>query len=193
MSRPVRPPGPAERRGEPMVAAISADGATRAATARDVAHRAPGVLHLAVSVQVVDLSRKSWLLQRRAATKALFGGHWANTCCTHPAPGEDPATVALRRVREELGLTIEHLVPAGAFTYRATDGRSGLVEHEHDHVFLGFADAGELDPDPDEIGEIALLPFAEALEMVGTDMGAPWATQVLRHSHAALDRQERAG
>jgi geranyl diphosphate 2-C-methyltransferase len=185
-----------ERSSEPLVVALGGNGSAGVPVARSVAHEAPGVLHLAVSVQIVDVSGAGWLLQRRAATKMLFANRWANTCCTHPAPGEDPASTALRRLREETGLVVEGLLAAGSFTYRATDPRTELVEHEHDLVFVALADVGAAEPDPNEISQLALLPFEQAIALLQSDGGAPWAATVLRRSSAALGRNgvaRRAG
>jgi isopentenyl-diphosphate delta-isomerase len=184
---------PDEQSSEPMVVRLGPNGSVGAPVARSVAHQAPGVLHLAVSVQVVDLTGQGWLLQRRAAGKALFADRWANTCCTHPAPGEEPASAALRRLREETGLVVEDLVSAGSFTYRSTDAYSGLVEYEHDLVFVALADVQAVDPDLDEIRELALFPFEQAIGVLQSDAGAPWAADVLRRSWAALSRPRPPG
>ena len=45
------------------------------------------------------------LLQRRAESKYHTPGLWANACCTHPHWGEAAADCAVRRLREELGVT----------------------------------------------------------------------------------------
>ena len=180
---------PRPQPSEPLVVRIAASGSADGPVARTVAHQAPGMLHLAVSVQVVDLDGQRWLLQRRAAAKALFADRWANTCCTHPAPGEDPASAALRRVREEIGLVVEDLLAAGWFTYRASDDQSGLVEHEHDRVFVAVVDTRAAEPDANEISDLALLPFEDAVGLLQSDAGAPWAAEVLRRSHAALSRR----
>jgi isopentenyl-diphosphate delta-isomerase len=172
---------------EPLVVALGGNGSANVPVARSVAHEAPGVLHLAVSVQVVDVSGR-WLLQRRAPTKMLFANRWANTCCTHPAPGEDPVTAALRRLREETGLVVENLLPAGSFTYRAADPHSHLVENEHDFVFAAVADVRTADPDPEEISELALLAFEDAVDLLQSAAAAPWSATVLRHCQAALAR-----
>ena len=182
-----------EQSSEPVVVSLGANGSAHGPVSRTFAHQAPGVLHLAVSVQLVDLAGQRWLLQRRAAAKALFANRWANTCCTHPAPGEDPASAASRRLREETGLVVEDLVSAGSFTYRATDAHSGLVEYEHDVVFVAVADMQAAEPDPNEISELALLPFEEALGLLQSDAGVPWAANVLRRSYIALNRRRPPG
>jgi len=102
------------------------------------AHVAPGLLHRAISVFVFD-SRGHLLLQRRAAGKHHFAGMWANTACSHPRPGESVVEAGERRLREEMGIRTD-LTPLGSFTYRAADLTSGLIEHELDHVLVGFSD-----------------------------------------------------
>lgn len=134
-----------------------------------------------------------WLLQRRAASKALFGGCWANTCCTHPAPGEEPLQAVIRRVREELGVTLATATSAGVFTYRAVDPRSGLVEHEQDHVYAAIIPFDAVTANGDEIDELVALPFGEALVRVGSTGGAPWAPEVLRRAFNVLSEPALTG
>jgi isopentenyl-diphosphate delta-isomerase len=69
------------------------------------------------------------LLQQRAMGKYHTPGLWANTCCTHPLWGEEDAACALRRLREELGITGLDVQAAGTVEYRAAVG-GGMVEHE---------------------------------------------------------------
>lgn len=186
------PVGPQGSPSESMVVRLPA-GAAPVPVDRTAAHRPPGLLHLAVSVQVVDPSGQRWLLQRRAAGKALFANRWANTCCTHPAPGVEPVVAARRRLWEETGLLVGDLVPAGSFVYRAEDPRSGLVEHEHDIVLAAVADVERAEPNPDEISELALLPFDQALDLLRSEAGVPWAPTILCRSYAALSRVRPQG
>lgn len=122
-----------------------------------------GLRHPAVSVLV--LSRGHLLMQRRALGKYHSPGLWANTCCTHPFWGEDAATCAMRRLREELG--ISGLVPVrrGRIEYRADVG-GGMTEHEVVDLFTTETAPGlPLAPDPDEVMEtrwIALDDLAAA-------------------------------
>jgi isopentenyl-diphosphate Delta-isomerase len=167
------------------VVAVDGAGHTLGPVGRDAAHAAPGVRHRAVSVQVVTADGR-WLLQRRADGKALFGGGWSNSCCTHPQPGETTASAARRRVAEELGLVLDELRPAGTFEYRAVDPGSGLVEHEVDDVFVApVAGTGDVVPDPVEIAEVAWLDHDEAAALLAR-AGTPWAATVLRYARDAL-------
>ncbi|MDQ6616933.1 MAG: isopentenyl-diphosphate Delta-isomerase [Actinomycetota bacterium] len=173
-----------------LVVSVGQDGTAGPAVPRGAAHEAPAVLHLAVSVQLVDLEG-GWLLQRRAGSKAAFADRWANSCCTHPAPGEDLAAAAMRRVREELGLEIDELIRAGMFTYRATDPQSGMVEYEQDHVFAAVADTRGAVAAPEEISALLRPPFSAAMDIVASDAGTPWAAEVLRRSFDALHQRRQ--
>jgi isopentenyl-diphosphate delta-isomerase len=172
-------------RKDPEIVAVDPNGWPRGAVGRHQAHQAGGVLHLAVSVQLVD-SQGRWLLQRRAESKPVFAGRWSNSCCTHPVPGESLQAAALRGLQDELGLCDVELQAAGAFTYRARDASSGMVEHERDFVFVGLADTREVSPHPDHVSELALLPFRDALRTSSSSAGAPWAPEVLRRSQTRL-------
>ena len=112
------------------------------------AHR-KGILHRAFSIFVFDEGDRL-LLQRRATDKYHSGGLWSNTCCGHPKPGESLLDAAHRRLREEMGFDCPLRAEFG-FVYRASlDG--GLVEHEFDHVVVGWFQ-GNPAPDPREVDE----------------------------------------
>lgn len=95
-----------------------------------------GLRHKAVSVFIIRNGEV--LLQQRAMGKYHTPGLWANTCCTHPDWGEDPAACAARRLDEELGLTGIPLEHRHHLEYRAEVG-SGLIEHEVVDVYVGYA------------------------------------------------------
>jgi len=131
------------------------------------AHR-KGVLHRAFSVFIFN-SRGELLLQRRALNKYHSAGLWTNTCCSHPAPGEDEKEAAQRRLREEMGFTAT-LEKLFSFTYRA-DFSNGLTEHELDHVFIG-AYEGPVQPDPSEVMEYTYHSLPDIAAMLGSDTNA---------------------
>lgn len=111
-----------------------------------------GLRHKAVSVFVMDGTRV--LLQKRAAVKYHTPGLWANTCCTHPDWDEDPAACAVRRLREELGITGLYPAHRDRVEYRAEVG-NGLVEHEVADIYVALATTKlPLDPNPDEVEDV---------------------------------------
>lgn len=146
------------------------------------AHQGAGHLHLAFSV-LLRAHDGRVLLQRRAEGKHHFAGDWANTCCSHPRPGETIRAAATRRLGEELGLAdAPELTPWAAFTYEARDERSGLIEVEYDVVLTGtMAVDHPLDPAPREVAELAWMDGAavEALLHDDTQRVAPWLVPVL--------------
>jgi isopentenyl-diphosphate delta-isomerase len=156
---------------------VDETGKVTGVAGREEVHLAPGRLHLAVSVQLVD-ERERWIVQRRASSKLVFPSRWANSCCTHPKPEESLPAAATRRVSEELGVVVRRLEHRGTFVYRAYDPASGLVEHELDHVYLGRI-AGAPNPSAAEVDEIAYLSLQDATGLFATDEAAPWARDVL--------------
>jgi isopentenyl-diphosphate delta-isomerase len=103
-------------------------------------HQGEGLLHKAFSAFVFRNAGTELLIQQRSHRKALFPSLWANTCCSHPFPGDEPLVAAAeRRLREEMGFSV-NLREAGAFVYRAKDPGGDLCEYEHDTVVVGSAD-----------------------------------------------------
>jgi isopentenyl-diphosphate delta-isomerase len=152
------------------------------------AHRNGGRRHLAFSIVLFNRNGET-LLQRRSKRKYHFGGLWTNSCCGHPRPGEVLAEAARRRLREELGVSTE-LSEVFCFAYRATDARSGLSEHEVDHVFVGLFDGpdelDELDdeplrPDPEEIDDLRWIEPAELERDIAAhpELYTPWFAQLV--------------
>lgn len=94
-----------------------------------------GALHRAFSVFVFNDQGKT-LLQQRAATKYHSPLLWTNTCCSHPREGETYLEGAQRRLQEEMGFSCP-LEEKFHFIYKANVGQE-LIEHELDHVFIGY-------------------------------------------------------
>jgi isopentenyl-diphosphate delta-isomerase len=147
------------------------------------AHTAPGRLHRAFSVLLYDSAGRV-LLQQRAAVKTRFARRWSNTCCGHPAPGQDLVAAAATRLAEELGITAAQITPlteAGVFRYRAADAASQYVEHEWDHVFTATLTEGAPAPDESEVGAVRWVNPGP----LGADIAArpddftPWLAGVL--------------
>lgn len=181
------------------------------------AHEAPGQLHRAFSVFLFSPPpERRLLVQRRALGKYHFPGIWANTCCSHPAPGDDVADSAMRRLAEELGIGEEGsecelvvrgpIVEAGTFVYLARDPGSGLVEHEYDHVFVGTVTRPDgTSPgtdehpvaDAEEVEETRWITVDEARAAAAASNGgggdgyAPWFGEALELALRSLGMGER--
>jgi isopentenyl-diphosphate delta-isomerase len=96
-----------------------------------------GVLHRAISVFILN-SKGEWLLQQRGEDKYHSGSLWSNATCTHPFKGESNLEAAHRRLQEEMGLQTK-LSKLFSFQYRVSLDNK-LIEHELDHVFVGYTD-----------------------------------------------------
>ncbi len=110
------------------------------------AHR-KALLHRAFSVFIFN-GKGEMLLQQRALGKYHSPGLWTNACCSHPRPGEEVETAALRRLKEEMGIETS-LKKIFDFIYR-TEFDNGLTEYEFDHVFIGDY-PGLFEPDKREV------------------------------------------
>ncbi len=129
------------------VVLVNEEGQSRG-TAEKLRAHTEGWLHRAFSIFIFDATGRL-LLQQRAEEKYHSGGLWSNTCCSHPRPGEPPLDAAHRRLPEEMGFEAS-LTPAFQETYNLPVG-DGLVEHEHNQVFVGTVDAPTVDPSVDEV------------------------------------------
>jgi isopentenyl-diphosphate delta-isomerase len=131
-------------------------------------------LHLAFSVYLFDAAG-SVLATRRALGKRTWPGVWTNSCCGHPAPGEDPADAARRRLDQELGLRparLELVLPS--FAYRAV-AADGMVENEVCPVYFAHLEGDPEPPpapDPEEVAEWRWVPWASFRAVAAS---APWA------------------
>ena len=145
-----------------------------------------GLRHKAVSVFVV--SGDHVLLQRRAEGKYHTPGLWANSCCTHPRWGEEPAICALRRLREELGIIGLKIRNVGQIEYRADVGM-GLTEHELVDVFLASTTSRPgLLPDAAEVAETAWVTLSALEEDLAThpQRHTPWLHIYLKDHRARI-------
>lgn len=131
-------------------------------------------LHLAFSIYVYDAAGR-FLVTRRALDKRTWGGVWTNSCCGHPAPGEDVQDAAARRLLQELGLRPERMrLELPDFTYRAVSP-NGVVEHEVCPVFTAQV-AGDPAPDPSpDPAEVAEWRWTGWEDFRRAAALAPWA------------------
>jgi isopentenyl-diphosphate delta-isomerase type 1 len=120
-----------------------------------------GQLHRAFSIFIFlhSAEENRLLIQQRHLDKYHSGGLWTNTCCSHPRPGESIMVAAERRLQEEVGLKIP-LKRVGAFMYKAAFDNQ-LIEHEYDHVFVGYTHNKEVPYNPTEISAVRWITLPE--------------------------------
>ena len=119
-----------------------------------------GILHRAFSILIFN-SKNQLLLQMRNRNKYHSPGLWSNTCCSHQRTGETLQEAIERRLMEEMGFICE-LNEIFHFVYK-TEFDNDLIEHEFDHVFVGYYD-GELSINEDEVEEYKWITLEELKE-----------------------------
>jgi isopentenyl-diphosphate Delta-isomerase len=176
---PPRDDPPAPMQDEHVVLVDDAGHAVGAARKADVHHRSTP-LHLAFSCYVFDPERRL-LVTQRAFSKRTFPGVWTNTVCGHPAPGENIADAVVRRVRQEVGITVRglHLILPD-FRYRAVMS-NGVTENELCPVFVGSASEPP-DADPDEVSALEWAPWSTFVDDVlnGRRAVSQWCVEQVR-------------
>lgn len=117
-----------------------------------IAAHIQGKLHRAFSVFILHKCEHKLeiLLQQRSASKYHSANLWSNTCCGHPRPGENITAAAERRLREEMGFSVE-LQEVGSFYYIAKLPNVNLIENEIDHVLIGFCDGDSFQVNLNEV------------------------------------------
>ncbi|MER5391289.1 isopentenyl-diphosphate Delta-isomerase [Saccharopolyspora sp. NPDC002686] len=143
-------------------------------------HHRETPLHLAFSCYVFN-DRGEFLLTQRAHHKVTFPSVWTNTCCGHPAPEEEMKAAIVRRLGEELGLTVRGLELAlPGFRYRA-EMPNGVVENEMCPVFFAFTE-NTPEPNPDEVAETRWVSWKEfsAGVLSGEADVSPWCRLQVR-------------
>ncbi len=117
------------------------------------AHRGKGKLHRAVSVLLYRKNNGNTevFLQQRSKYKSLWPLFWSNTVCTHPRDGESYVNCAVRRLKEEMGISLEPqvLTYINKFIYQAQFSHQ-LSEYELDGVVVGEWNK-EVLPDTNEV------------------------------------------
>ncbi|MFI6030410.1 isopentenyl-diphosphate Delta-isomerase [Amycolatopsis magusensis] len=141
-------------------------------------HHRQTPLHLAFSAYAFN-ERGQFLLTRRAFGKRTFPGMWTNSCCGHPAPGEDMSDGIVRRLSQELGLTsigIDLVLPE--FQYRAE--MDGVVENEKCPVWRVEV-IGEPEPDPTEVDAYRWVEWNQLVREIedGSQAISPWCREQL--------------
>jgi isopentenyl-diphosphate delta-isomerase len=177
-----------------LVELVDTEGAVTGRCTVAEAHTAPGRLHRAFSVLLLDDLGRA-LLQQRAAEKTRFALRWSNACCGHPAPGQGVFDAATQRLREEIGVRGVTLHQAGVYLYRAQDPQTGRIEHEYDHVVVGRVPAdSRLQLDPAEVLDVGwLAPGQLRANLAGNpDRYVPWLGGVLAVATEAAGRLPEA-
>ena len=147
------------------VVAVDADDVPERTVNRLEAHTGEGIRHRAFTTLLFDEADRL-LLAQRSPEKRLWDTHWDGTVASHPAPGEPQSAAAAERLDEELGIAPEQydeLAVTDRFEYKRHYHEIG-VEHEVCTVLRATLTDTSLDPDPEEVGGVAWVPYDRLAE-----------------------------
>lgn len=114
-----------------------------------VAHHSATKLHAAFSCYVFNTEGK-FLVTQRAKRKKVWPGVWTNSCCGHPEPGENREAAIVRRMQEELGMTVDNIqLILPNYVYK-TPPYKGIIEHEYCPLYVAIT-KDKPTPNPDEV------------------------------------------
>lgn len=138
---------------------------TLGVTDKATVHTNDTPLHRAFSLFLYDTNGRL-LLQQRAASKKTWPGVWSNSVCGHPQMNEPYEEAAQRRLKYELGITIDlddikMMIPDYKYRYEF----QGVVEHEFCPVLVAIQDVAPK-PNPLEVMDVRWVAWSNFLEEI---------------------------
>ncbi|MCS3553447.1 MULTISPECIES: isopentenyl-diphosphate Delta-isomerase [unclassified Sphingobacterium] len=127
-----------------------------------------GILHRAFSIFIFN-TKGQMLIHQRANEKYHGGGLWTNACCSHPQLDEDIEESAKERLQFEMGLQCE-LKRVFSFIYH-TPVENNLIEHEYDHVLVGYTDREPV-PNVNEVINYKWIDRLDLLQQIAAEPDA---------------------
>lgn len=124
-------------------------------------------LHRAFSSFVFN-SKGEVLLQQRSSKKKTWPLVWSNSCCGHPLPNEDREDGVVRRLKDELGLSVKRSDIVFMSHYRYCFTRFGIMENEICPIYVLFCDDTP-SINPEEVESIKWMEWAKYVEETKTN------------------------
>ncbi len=154
---------------EEFIVLCSPDGLPIGTAEKLSSHHAHTPLHLAFSCYVFD-DQGQFLVTQRALSKKVWPGVWTNSCCGHPAPGEEMVDAIKRRLDYELGMTAKSIrVVIPDYVYQ-TPPFKGIIEHEFCPIYVARA-TSQPNPNPDEVEALRWLSWTDYVKELENDSG----------------------
>jgi len=133
-------------------------------------------LHRGFSLFVFN-HKKQLLLTRRAETKKTFPGVWTNSVCGHPGQGETVVEAAIRRLKDELGISNVDVTEVSPYRYTFAD-KNGIVENEICPILTAVFD-GDPIPEKREVNDWKWMDWEKFLTdiKIHPDIYSPWSRE----------------
>lgn len=134
--------------------------------AKATVHGADTPLHRAFSFFGFD-KKGRLLIQQRAGSKKTWPLIWSNTCCGHPALGENTEEAVRRRVKYELGMELGELYEILP-DYRYKAMHHGVMENELCPVWVALLE-GPIKPNPTEVEAVDWVDWRRFIDSLKDD------------------------
>lgn len=138
-------------------------------------HKEETPLHRAFSTFIFN-KKKELLLQQRSKKKKTWPLVWSNSCCGHPGLNESNIEAAKRRIKEELGISIDNIEEIAYYRYKFS--RDGIMENEICPILTGTTDK-ELNINKNEIETYKWIKWEDFLKEIedNRDKYSPWCIE----------------
>ena len=148
-------------------------------------HRKTTPLHRAFSIFIFNKEKKL-LLQQRSHVKQTWPLVWSTSCCGHPGLGEANIDGAKRRIKDELGLTVEWIEEISPYRYQFT--KDDVMENEICPIHVAYTEEEPI-LNPLEVEAIEWISWTDFMEEIrtNTDKYSPWCVE----EAIILDNSER--
>lgn len=110
------------------------------------------------------ISTYKLFLQKRSLGKYHSSGLWTKTAFTYSFPDASNEAAVMRRLKEEIGITLGNVTEIFHFIYKE-QLENGLTAHEFDHVFVGFSEELPM-LNPNEVSDFDYVETKYVLEHV---------------------------
>lgn len=138
---------------------------------KSVAHK-NGDWHKAIHAILLN-GKNEVLMQKRAASKALFPNLWDISFAGHVGAGEDSLISAMRECSEELGIDLGEDEIAYAFSVKESDLYGDIVNNEMLDVFICKKDfdLSSVKLQEEEVSEFKVVPIPEFIRCIRENKG----------------------
>lgn len=147
---------------------------------KEFCHLGEGLLHSAFLVMVFDANREL-LLTRRSQQKKLWPGFWDGSVASHYHHNEDKQESVIKRLKFEIGLSVDQCEYLFKFQYHAKYKNIGSEYEICDVYRVNDTDADAVIPNSHEVSEIKFMDLQSLLAEIQTDSQeySPWLALAL--------------
>ncbi len=145
---------------------------------KEEVHGSDTPLHRAFS-SFIFRSDGKLLLQQRSHKKKTWPLVWSNSCCGHPALDESTTDAANRRLRDELGMSVDRIEEVSPYRYKFI--KDGIMENEICPILVGLT-SDEPEINSDEVENTKWVEWDDFLKEItdNPEKYSPWCVEQVK-------------